>query len=62
MAEQIFECIVCTADRSGRPHLAPMGVRYRDGGRVLLMPFKPRSEEHTSELQSQSTIRMPSSA
>ena len=41
MAEQIFECIVCTADRSGRPHLAPMGVRYRDGGRVLLMPFKP---------------------
>ena len=33
-----------------------------DETRVLLTPYLDRSEEHTSELQSRETIRMPSSA
>ena len=40
----IYETIVTTVAPSGAPHVAPMGVRYRDedGARaVLLMPFKP---------------------
>ena len=45
MNDQIFEAVVSTVDTAGRPHVAPMGVRYRrlDDGRdgVLLMPFKP---------------------
>lgn len=38
--EAIFETVVTTVDAEGRPHVAPMGVRYRDG-RVVLMPFRP---------------------
>ncbi|MBK1687240.1 DUF447 domain-containing protein [Rubrivivax gelatinosus] len=38
--EPIFETVVTTVDTQGRPHVAPMGVRYRDG-RVVLMPFRP---------------------
>jgi hypothetical protein len=45
MNEPIYETVVTTVDAAGRPHVAPMGVRYRDlaDGRpgVLLMPFKP---------------------
>ncbi|MBQ0960687.1 DUF447 family protein [Ideonella sp. 4Y11] len=41
MSELIYECVVSTTDTAGRPHLAPMGVRYRADDRVLLMPFKP---------------------
>lgn len=41
MSELIYECVVSTTDAAGRPHLAPMGVRYRGDERVLLMPFKP---------------------
>jgi hypothetical protein len=38
----IFETIVTTASLDGRPHIAPMGVRYADNGAtVLLMPFRP---------------------
>lgn len=40
MNDQIFETVVTTVAPDGRPHVAPMGVRYRDG-RVVLMPFKP---------------------
>jgi len=36
----IFENVVTTVDANGRPHIAPMGVRYR-GSDVVLMPFKP---------------------
>ena len=33
MNEQIFETVVSTVARDGRPHIAPMGVRYaQDGG------------------------------
>lgn len=38
--EAIFETVVTTVAPEGRPHVAPMGVRYRDG-RVVLMPFRP---------------------
>lgn len=38
--EAIYETVVTTVDPEGRPHVAPMGVRYRDG-RVVLMPFRP---------------------
>jgi hypothetical protein len=42
MNEQIFETVVSTVARDGRPHIAPMGVRYaQDGALVVLMPFKP---------------------
>jgi uncharacterized protein len=42
MNEQIFETVVSTVARDGRPHIAPMGVRYaQDGAVVVLMPFKP---------------------
>lgn len=40
MNDQIFETVVTTVAPDGRPHVAPMGVRYRDGY-VVLMPFKP---------------------
>ena len=40
MNDQIFETVVTTLAPGGRPHVAPMGVRYREG-RVVLMPFRP---------------------
>jgi hypothetical protein len=40
MNDQIFETVVTTVAADGRPHVAPMGVRY-DAGHVVLMPFKP---------------------
>ncbi|MEK8029692.1 DUF447 domain-containing protein [Ideonella sp. DXS29W] len=40
MNDVIFETVVSTVSARGVPHVAPMGVRYRDGA-VVLMPFKP---------------------
>lgn len=40
MNDQIFETVVTTVAPDGRPHVAPMGVRYQ-GERVVLMPFRP---------------------
>ena len=40
MNDVIFENVVTTVDTEGRPHVAPMGVRYH-GPDVILMPFKP---------------------
>ncbi len=40
MNDQIFETVVTTVAPDGAPHVAPMGVRYREG-QVVLMPFKP---------------------
>ena len=40
MNDVIFETVVTTVAPDGTPHIAPMGVRYRDG-QVVLMPFKP---------------------
>jgi len=40
MNDQIFEAVVTTVSPSGQPHVAPMGIRYQEGG-ILLMPFKP---------------------
>jgi hypothetical protein len=40
MNDQIFETVVTSVAADGRPHVAPMGVRY-PGERVVLMPFKP---------------------
>ena len=40
----IFETVVTTVAPDGTPHVAPMGVRYREGaggGEIILMPFKP---------------------
>ncbi|SAL80634.1 hypothetical protein AWB71_06167 [Caballeronia peredens] len=36
----IYETIVTTADREGRPHIAPMGVRFEEGF-AILAPFRP---------------------
>ena len=40
MNDVIFETVVTTVAPDGKPHVAPMGVRYR-GERVVLMPFRP---------------------
>ena len=40
MNDVIYETVVTTIAADGRPHVAPMGVRYR-GEQVVLMPFKP---------------------
>jgi hypothetical protein len=40
MNEVIYETVVSTVSPEGRPHVAPMGVRYQQG-HVILMPFKP---------------------
>jgi hypothetical protein len=40
MNDQIFEVVITTVCAAGAPHVAPMGIRYREG-QVLLMPFKP---------------------
>jgi uncharacterized protein len=36
----IYETIVTTADRDGRAHVAPMGVRFEEGF-AILAPFRP---------------------
>jgi hypothetical protein len=41
MNDQIFEAVVTTVSPAGAPHVAPMGIRYRPGSQVLLMPFRP---------------------
>ncbi|MEF7612951.1 DUF447 domain-containing protein [Aquincola sp. MAHUQ-54] len=46
MNDVIFETVVTTVSPDGAPHVAPMGVRYREsaaggGPDVILMPFKP---------------------
>ncbi|TMH05984.1 MAG: DUF447 family protein, partial [Betaproteobacteria bacterium] len=40
MNDVIFEAVVTTLSPQGRPHVAPMGVRYA-GDQVVLMPFRP---------------------
>jgi len=40
MNDEIFETVLSTVAASGRPHIAPMGVRYH-GDVVVLMPFRP---------------------
>jgi hypothetical protein len=40
MNDQIFETVVTTCSSAGVPHVAPMGIRYRDG-QVVLMPYRP---------------------
>lgn len=37
----IREIILTTLSPEGEPHIAPMGVHVLDGGRYLIMPFKP---------------------
>ena len=46
MNDQIFEVVITTQSADGKPHVAPMGIRYRSLGMggataVLLMPFRP---------------------
>ena len=41
MNDVIYETVVTTVSPAGRPHVAPMGVRYLPQGQVQLMPFKP---------------------
>ena len=40
MNDVIYETVVTTLAPDGKPHVAPMGVRYR-GEQVVLMPFRP---------------------
>ena len=43
MNDVIYECVVTSVSAEGKPHVAPMGVRYKPGqpGVVVLMPFVP---------------------
>ena len=38
--EMIYETIVISTDAVGNPHIAPFGVRERDG-RIVIAPFRP---------------------
>ena len=40
MAEMIYETIVISTDAQGSPHIAPFGVRERNG-LVMIAPFRP---------------------
>jgi hypothetical protein len=40
MNDQIFETVITTCSPAGAVHVAPMGVRYREG-EVVLKPFRP---------------------
>lgn len=40
--ERIMETIVISTDAQGQPHIAPFGIRERDGF-VVIMPFRPSS-------------------
>jgi uncharacterized protein len=40
MNDVIYETVISTVAADGRPHVAPMGIRYQ-GEHVILMPFKP---------------------
>jgi len=40
MAEMIWETIVTSTDAHGEPHIAPFGVRERNG-LVMIAPFRP---------------------
>jgi len=40
MAEMIWETIVTSTDAQGEPHIAPFGIRERNG-LVLIAPFRP---------------------
>jgi hypothetical protein len=40
MNDVIYETVVTSVSPQGRPHVAPMGVRYQSGV-VVLMPFVP---------------------
>ncbi len=42
--------------------LPPLTLQNPDGKRLMTVDIGTRSEEHTSELQSPGTSRMPSSA
>jgi hypothetical protein len=41
MNDRIFETVVTTCSPGGVVHVAPMGVRYEGGLRVVLKPFRP---------------------
>lgn len=40
MNDLIYETVISTVAADGRPHVAPMGIRYQRD-QVILMPFKP---------------------
>ena len=42
MNDVIFETVVTSVAADGKPHVAPMGIRYAEGD-IILMPFKPSS-------------------
>jgi hypothetical protein len=37
----IWETVITTRSSAGRVHIAPMGIRESDEGRVILAPFRP---------------------
>jgi uncharacterized protein len=56
-AEMIFETIVISTDANGRPHIAPFGVRERDG-LVLIAPFRPSTSLDNLLAQKTATLNL----
>ena len=57
MNDVIFETVVTTVAPDGRPHIAPMGVRYR-GTQVVLMPFRPSATHDNIEASGHAVLNI----
>lgn len=56
-AEKIYETIVISTDATGEPHIAPFGIRERDG-LVLIAPFRPSRSLDNLLAQGSATLSM----
>lgn len=57
MAEMIYETIVISTDANGKPHIAPFGVRERDGF-IVIAPFRPSSSLDNLLAQKTATLNL----
>ncbi len=56
-SEIIYETIVISTDAAGMPHIAPFGIRERDG-LVLIAPFRPSRSLDNLLAQKTATLNM----
>lgn len=55
--EMIYETIVISTDAAGKPHIAPFGVRERDG-LIVISPFKPSGSLDNLLAQKTATLNL----
>lgn len=55
--EMIYETIVISTDAAGNPHVAPFGVRERDG-QIVIAPFKPSGSLDNLLAQKTATLNL----